>query len=287
MRPFVLEGGAFVRTDRGGFHEWTVRYDDGAIAYLVEAAGSLALYEETPLVPPLATCLPGTAALSDWVVVERGEASRGPYVELSSRAGRRATIDYGTSPPRTFVGAGVSASALGVALPPPRFFAVDETARPRDAEVLLPVGDAIDLDGVGVRVLGLVRREGAASWDEYAIYDPTAGVRWLVLADGHWSLAESVEPGLVHVQDDAATYAGERFTDPHPTVARIVWATGELPWLVRLGDEAALCEWQGSDATLTSERTSTSLAWTRSRPLPPDVIARAVGKRALPKPTIT
>jgi hypothetical protein len=280
-RSLVLENGTFVRTERGGFHEWTVRFDDGRVAYLASAAGTLTLFEEAPIVPAIDGCVPGRAPMLDaWVVVERGES----FVELSSRSGKRATIDYGTAVPRTFVGARVTADELGIVLPPPIFHAAPEISRPQDVELHLPIGESIDLEGTTVDVLGFVRRAGPIAWDEYAIYDERSGVRWLVLAEGHWTLAEAVEPGLVVVEGALVRYGDVTFRDPFEMVAHVVWATGELPWIVKMGDEANLREWQSGDATLALETTPDAIGWTLSRPVAPDVMAKALGKRALPRP---
>lgn len=292
----VLEGRTFVETARGAWNEWTVRID-GRTAFLSEWAGVLTLYEEGSLAPPLEGLAAG--AELGWIVVERGEARRvaswgaaavGPaayaYADLSSRTGARATIDYGADEPRVFVGRPVTAAELGLEPKRPRFFPSAEVARPADVELWLAPGDEGELDGVSYRVTGVVaRRTSASIWNEYALHHPAAGLRWLVEADGHWSLATAIEAGLVAARADGAVHDGTAYALAFRADATVAYTAGELPWRIAIGDAATVEELSAADGTsLTFERTEDAIGWTRSRPLAPDAIARAFGKRALPRP---
>jgi hypothetical protein len=318
-QAFTLVGRTCVRGGRGAiWNEWTMAFDDGRTLYLAEAAGLLTVYEEGSLFPALSTLLPGRPLATDWIVVERGEACRVaswgrvpggpptyPYVDLSSPTGIPATIDLGEPLPRVFVGRRIGATELGLdpgagagagALPPrprPRLPRTADVSRPAGVEVWLNPGDAGDLGiagvtgGCPVHVLGVLARSiegpdgGRQRWEEYFLYP---GALWLSVASGHWSLSRNVEPGLVTEDAGVATFDGERFAGEGETIARVDWAAGELPWEAAVGDVSTVEDFRGPGRTLTREQTPEDIAWSLAEPIPPDIVAKAFGKRALPKP---
>ena len=295
-RTFVLEGRSLVRGGRSAWNEWTLRFDERTV-FLSEWAGSLTLYDEASIVPAFEAFVPGTPAFG-WTVVERGEARRiaswgsaaagaGPYryVDLSSTTGVRATIDYRGAEPRVFLGSKVTTDDLGLTAEPARFFPTAEVSRPREVDLWLEVGAEGTVEATPFRVLGIVSRSTEVRWDEYALYDPRVGLRWLVLADGHWSLATAIEPGCVAVSESGARFEGTTYVRRATADARVDWASGELTWEVAIGDVASVTDFACEDgATLTCEGIPGAVSWTRSVPLPTDAVAQAFGKRTLPRP---
>jgi len=53
----------------------------------------------------------------------------------------------------------------------------------------------ICFDGVEYACIGFVRRKDweGYSWQEYLLFNPFAGFRWLVTYDGHWSWVEVLQ----------------------------------------------------------------------------------------------
>ncbi|QUS47016.1 DUF4178 domain-containing protein [Salmonella enterica] len=105
----------------------------------------------------------------------------------------------------------------------PRFVPAPNGPPPRDLELWLDVGDEGELDVEGgracFRVIGIMHRsirvEGERfTWEEYVLHSAAEGLRWLVVADGHWNLVESIEAGQVEEierGEGSATYRGETF----------------------------------------------------------------------------
>jgi len=305
--PFTLDGRTCIRSRRGAiWNDWALRFDDGRTLFLAEAAGALTLYEEGSLVPPLVHVTVGGPLDTGFVVVERGEATRvaqwgaagdAPasyaYVDLSGPGGVVATIDYGSDPPRVFVGREVSAAALGLSARPERvrFIPAPEVSRPKGVDTWLAPGDVGELCGMRARVVGLVSRstgpseEGRVRWDEYLLFDPAAGLRWLVVADGHWSIVEPLEAARVGDRPSGAVEIDGVSYEPQSNgVARVDWAAGELPWEVKIGETADVKDFVHPPWTVTRESTPHELTWSRGTLLSPDVIVKAFGKRPLPKP---
>lgn len=302
---FTLAGRTIVRSDGGGlWNEWTLRFGK-KLRWLAEAGGRFTLFDEGPLAPAWDGLQAGAPLEAPWIVAERGVAERvahlgeasvaGPrryrYADLSSRTGESATIDYGTDPPTTFVGRRVTLSELGLSprKERPRFVPVPEVSRPRGVDLWLDVGDEGKLGGASFRVVGIVARsiriEGERyGWQEYLLHAPAEGFRWLVVADGHWSLVETVEPGLVTETDRGATFDGEAYKPLSSGKARVDWASGELPWAIAIGDATDVRDYVRAPHMLSRESSEDEVTWSRGTYLSPDVVARAFGKRALPKP---
>ena len=318
--PFVLAGRTCVRSDGGGlWNEWTLAFDDGRQGFLAEALGSFTLFFERPMAPPYESLRPGKPLDAGFVVVERGQAKRvarwgdvpeSPrtyrYADLSSASGETATIDYGSAVDRltdrpdhtdVFVGERVRLAALALKprAEPAKFLAAPGGPPPKGVELWLSPGDEGDLDSENgrarFRVIGIVHRsirvEGERyTWEEYVLHSPAEGLRWLVVADGHWNLVESVEAGQVEESErQAAKFRGETHRFMSSGKARIEWATGALPWEVEVGDVTDARDYLRTPHVLSRESTEDEITWSYGTYTPADTVARAFGKRALPKPT--
>ncbi|MDB4937327.1 MAG: hypothetical protein JWP87_4299 [Labilithrix sp.] len=305
---FVLAGRTCVRSDGGGlWNEWTLVFDDGRQGFLAEALGSFTLFFERPIAPAFESLGVGSALETGFIVAERGHAKRvarwgevpeAPrtyrYADLSSRDGQIATIDYGATEPDVFVGRRTKLADLG--LQPraerPRFLPAPSAPRPKGLELFLAVGDEGELARARYRVIGIVHRSIRAlgeryTWEEYVLHAPAEGLRWLVVADGHWNLVESVEPGLVEEVErgKSAKLGGETYRFLSSGKARVEWATGELPWEIEIGDVTDARDYVRAPHVLSCESTDDELTWSLGTYTPPDTVARAFGKRVLPKPT--
>lgn len=305
--PFVLAGRTCVRSDGGGlWNEWTLAFDDGRQGFLAEALGGFTLFFERPLAPSYDALRVGGTLATGFVVVERGQARRvarwgdvpeAPrtyrYADLSSATGETATIDYGASAtePDVFVGRRMKLEDLGLKPRPerPRFVPAPGGTRPKGLELWLAVGDEGDLLGARFRVIGIVHRsirvEGERyTWEEYVLHAPAEGLRWLVVGDGHWNLVESVEVGQVEASDRGAKHAGESYRFMSSGKARVEWAIGELPWETAIGDVVDARDYVSVPHLLSCESTDDEITWSRGTYTPSDTVARAFGKRVLPKP---
>jgi hypothetical protein len=314
---FTLAGRTCVESEAGGlWNEWTLVFDDGRQGFLAEALGAFTLYFERPLAPAFDALVVGAPLGTGFVVVERGTARRvarwgdvpeAPrayrYADLSSASGESATIDYGAGAKDgeadVFVGRRVRLAELGLSprAAAPSFVPAPGGPAPRGLELWLSVGDEGELaiepgaaKRARFRVIGVVHRsiriEGERyTWEEYVLHSAVEGLRWLVVSDGHWNLVASVEVGPVEESDKGARYRGDLYRPWSSGKARVEWATGELPWAVAVGDVADARDYVRAPAMLSCESTGDEIAWSLGTYTPADTIARAFGKRLLPKPT--
>lgn len=317
--PFVLAGRSCVRSDAGGlWNEWILTFDDGRQGFLAEALGAFTLFFERPVAPPYDALRIGEPLLTGFVVVERGQAKRvarwgdvpeAPktyrYADLSSATGETATIDYGSgerTDPDVFVGRRVKLSEMGLTARTdrPKLIAAPGGPAPKGVETWLAVGDTGELESTSdggapgqrarFRVIGIMHRsikvEGERyTWEEYVLHSSAHGLRWLVVSDGHWSFIESVEAGQVEVTERGAKYRGQLHTFMSNGKARVEWATGELPWEVAIGDVTDARDYLRTPHVLSCERSADEINWSYGTYTPPDTVARAFGKKLLPKPS--
>jgi len=74
-------------------------------------------------------------------------------------------------------------------------------------------------------------------WEEYLLYNPQVGFRWLVRSDDNWNFVETIPPGAVAmVGERAVIYNGKRFKLYQNASARVEYVLGEFYWKVAPGE---------------------------------------------------
>jgi hypothetical protein len=301
-RGFRLVGTIHAVSAAGGhWHEWRASLEGGGEAWIAEASGNYFWMREGALAS-FESAKPGGSFAPDFVVTERGRATRvsksgelepAPetydYVDLSGPRGAFASVDYGEDPARTFVGRRVTLSELGLA---PRAGARSflSASGPEFASLLAP-GMTVTVGGASFTVLGALARSGYEKgnkkdrwrWEEYLLWRETLGIRWLVLADGHWNVATPIDAADVHDEGRECVYGKTAFRRLGEGVARIDAAIGQFPWEVRAGQEAATTDWVHAPSMLSRETTDDEVAWSLLTYLEPKQVARALGTTDLPK----
>src|SRR6185503_6935257 len=109
---------------------------------------------------------------------------------------------------------------------------------------VLPLGSRGRMRDVDWTVIGALERsvtfEGTRyPWEEYLLYEPRQGFRWLVLSKGHWSFVEPLNAGDVQL----ATYDGKVYSHFQGGQARVDALVGEFYWAVAVGDETQTADY--------------------------------------------
>ncbi len=138
-------------------------------------------------------------------------------------------------------------------------------------------------------VIGYVARSACieATWwpfDEYLLYAPSVGFRWLVCSDGHWSYVQPVAIGAVQTGGDAK-YGGVSFRWFQVAELRVDSVLGEFYWRVQAGERVHSEDYIAPPAMLSLEATESEQNWSLSTYLTTKDIDKAFGKRlGLPSP---
>lgn len=130
----------------------------------------------------------------------------------------------------------------------------------------IPLGSRGTLDGDTWDVVGFQYRtisvEGEQyGWDEYLLFNPLKGFRYLSEYQGHWNVIRPLRsvPGGDRIS--TAEYDGhtfKRFQGAHATT-RVVY--GEFPWMVRAGDVVETVDFVAPPLMLSSEREGDDETW--------------------------
>ena len=147
----------------------------------------------------------------------------------------------------------------------------------------LPLGSRGVLDAVEWEVIGWQAREdGEAQWQEYLLFNPYAGYRWLTEAEGEWTLgvmiAERPEPDA----SERVSWRGKRYACEYAPVATTTTRVlGEFYWRVQAGDVVYATVFARGREQLSLEYSADEVNWTHLVPVAAsDVLAAFAPKPA-------
>lgn len=138
--------------------------------------------------------------------------------------------------------------------------------RQQGFQPVIPIGTRGSLKGVDYECIGFLRRRDnyGYGWDEYLLFNPFAGFRWLVMYEGHWSfvemLLEEPPPFLGTPVVDQQEY--RHFSQGH---AEVVYVLGEFYWQVRHSERTEVSDYIAPPRVLSSEKYPqlTEVTWSR------------------------
>lgn len=134
---------------------------------------------------------------------------------------------------------------------------------------LIPLGSRGNIRGTLYEVIGFQRRtiqvDGLPySWQEYVLFNPYKGFRYLTEYNGHWN-DTSILRSLPTVNNNAtpptASYLGETYKHFQSARAETSFVLGEFPWQVRVGESASVSDYISPPRVISSEHTSKEVTW--------------------------
>jgi hypothetical protein len=160
---------------------------------------------------------------------------------------------------------------------------------------LLPLGSVGKYQEVEWTVIGFMQRyvtiEGTDYfWEEYLLYQPRLGFRWLTRSDNQWNWVEALPPAAVSGTGKYVSYAGRSFRLFQSATAKVAFVAGEFYWKVTAGEEVESRDYVHAPEMLSTEVTREGeegeINWSHGLYLPPrEVETMFALKDRLPVPT--
>jgi hypothetical protein len=115
-------------------------------------------------------------------------------------------------------------------------------------------------------VIGFVQRSACVDgewwpFEEYLLYKPGLGFRWLVNSDGHWSYVQPIATGAVETDIKGCKYDGVTFKRFQQAQLRVDEVLGEFYWQVQVGELVESEDCIAPPAMVSRESSATEENW--------------------------
>ena len=143
----------------------------------------------------------------------------------------------------------------------------------------IPLGTKGVINGIEWIAVGhLDKNDGWDQWEEFLLFNPYHGYRWLVLTQSGWSFGTPILSQPASPQSDTFSFEGDRFNRCYDfATSKIESALGEFYWRVKRGDKVKSTSYVGGGRVLSCEVTRDEYNWTLEEFISSESIARAFG----------
>ena len=133
----------------------------------------------------------------------------------------------------------------------------------------IPLGSRGTIAGVTYEVIGFQQREVVVDadffcWDEYLLFNPYKGFRYLSEYQGHWNFIKPMSALPLETRSTgklAVRMLGRSYVNFDTVRARTSFVLGEFPWQVRIGDSVLVMDYISPPYMLSSESTDGEVTW--------------------------
>lgn len=148
-----------------------------------------------------------------------------------------------------YCGAIYKASAKGIELE-------GVSANKSNIEPLIPLGTRGKLHGVTWEVIGFMQRRSSTNntWQEYLLFNPYKGFRWLTEFNGHWNYVVSLHM-IPKIRHNLVTYLNQNYPFYASYQASVRYVIGEFYWRVQANDQCDINDYVNAPNILTQETT--------------------------------
>lgn len=139
----------------------------------------------------------------------------------------------------------------------------------------IPLGSRGSIGGQEYVVCGYVERSAFIeddhfSWQEYLLYGPGLGFRWLVKDESTWMWISPLNASEIDISrlPNQVTYQGQTYSLRNRNEAEVDYVLGEFYWKVKKGETVDAMDFLGSGGNVVSrERSGNEVAWSFGAPV--------------------
>jgi hypothetical protein len=157
----------------------------------------------------------------------------------------------------------------------------------------IPLGSRAKLDGhvfeaLGYQVRAIIVDGVTYTWDEYLLFNPYQGFRYLSEYNGHWNFIRPArglpKQAMLSSRGDVV-YQKEKYRHYQRAVATTKYALGEFPWKVQVNDQVEVNDFTKPPYLLSSEGAAGEITWSHGTYIGGGTLSKAFQLRApLPPP---
>jgi hypothetical protein len=141
----------------------------------------------------------------------------------------------------------------------------------------IALGTRGTLRGQMYEVVGAMTRvDDGYTWEEYLLFNPYVGFRWLIHDAGHWNFCEPIKDvKALGMEGSSLTYRDSRYSLFHRGTAVVDVVIGEFYWRVASGDRAATSDYICPPFALSKEKSDGEVTWSLLTYLEPEEVTAA------------
>lgn len=142
----------------------------------------------------------------------------------------------------------------------------------------IPLGARGKLQGREWEVIGfIVRRDvkWGVQWEEYLLFNPYYGYRWLLENQGHWNITRSIKDRPAPGAGWDVNYRAQNYKLFYTGQAEIDYVLGEFYWKIKSGDAVLMKDYVCPPYMLSVETDKNEENWALSEYLHPSVVRQA------------
>lgn len=147
----------------------------------------------------------------------------------------------------------------------------------------IKLGSRGNLHGQLYEVVGAMRRSDSGyAWNEYLLFNPYVGFRWLVQDGGHWSFCEPIKDiNAIGMKGASLSYRDQSYSLFNRGTVTVETVIGEFYWRVETGDRAEATDYISPPHALSKEKSDGEITWSLLTYLDPAEVEGAFKIRSI------
>lgn len=145
---------------------------------------------------------------------------------------------------------------------------------------LIPLGSRCTLpsgtyEAIGFQVRTIQEDGESFSWQEYLLFNPFKGFRYLTEYNGHWNDVRTLHTLPQPIGDNKFQVGADKFKIFSNAMAQTTFVLGEFPWQVRVGENVQATDYVSVPKILSAETTENEVVWSLGEYMTADQVAQA------------